>query len=200
MASKQTANKDQVIKEWDSVTPLNDSGQYYAELSDLKSKDNKLYEFAFSLAAAYTNAHTKNNTYNNICDYFNEWLNTKKDNYTSDGTLYENNKLWDTYIEVLWVKLEDDKKGGSNNIWCPRNPTKYECHISSKNPISVSFSLFLMFRTIRSWIYRYITKKGTMSPFIDDEVSQEPLENSEHIGSQIFRRKINLVYNTEVNT
>lgn len=39
-----------------------------------------------------------------------------------------------------------------------------------------------------------------MSPFIDDEVSQEPLENSEHIGSQIFRRKINLVYNTEVNT
>ncbi|SBT73325.1 PIR protein [Plasmodium ovale] len=91
----------------------------------LKSTDAFIRNIALYLAENYNDAKAhcslcdnSADTCTKLCKYLNKWLDEKKALYTCHGKCTYNKKIWDQYIESLWINLKGSEV---QKEWCPRN-------------------------------------------------------------------------------
>ncbi|SBT56459.1 PIR Superfamily Protein [Plasmodium ovale wallikeri] len=112
-------------------------------LNDLNEKYNDLYNYGCLLEKAHKYAQTLHSTGNNnyICGYFNDWVNKKNQEHTSNGKNCQYAELWEQYIEQLWIQLL--QKSDTPN-WCTRTKFAYACSKSPPYVTGILVSLFLL--------------------------------------------------------
>ncbi|SBT01324.1 PIR Superfamily Protein, partial [Plasmodium ovale curtisi] len=110
--------KEQIFPKFDNPDFTNDQ-ETLQFLNYLEKNDQELYEIGCSFEKAHKFAHFSytNGKPNYMCPFFNEWLNEKKKNYTSNGENCNKVQLWTEYIEKLWIQLVENE---DNKNWCPR--------------------------------------------------------------------------------
>lgn len=153
LQTTEQSNKHVLFDKWDKEIKANKDNYftYKQFLKDLKDQNNNLYNIACALAENYKSAHLMKDSEANICVFLNEWLDNKRRINTENGQNYENNQLWENYIEELWIQLE---KETDRNYWCKR--------IFPSSPISnalaTSFTVVLSIVIIFFLIYKVTSK------------------------------------------
>lgn len=104
---------------------------------------NDLYNYGclFEKAHKYAQTLYSNGKHNYICGYFNDWVNEKNEEHTSNGKNCDHVELWEQYIEKLWIQLL--QKADPPN-WCTRTKVTYACSKSSPYVTGILVSLFLL--------------------------------------------------------
>ncbi|SBS89815.1 PIR Superfamily Protein [Plasmodium ovale curtisi] len=184
--------KTEILKTYDEYKGRLDESEL-ASLNSLKRPNDTLYSIGQKLTQNYKNAHIMQETYSNICDILNEWLNKQKEDYTNNGIDCDKINLWDNYIEDLWKKLGEDN---DRNHWCIRKTTNYGCSISTSTTVAtVSFTL--LFRTIKTWMYNKINRIKKIKEHLYNEDPEETLENSLQYQTSFSENgRININYHT----
>ncbi|SBS84725.1 PIR Superfamily Protein [Plasmodium ovale curtisi] len=178
MAQKKSV-KEQFFDSWDSKkVTLDEYSNHNSLLHGLKEQNNNLYNMACSLTEIYLEANLLETRHPNICSFLNEWLNNKKNTYTNNGKNSEIVKLWDNYIEQLWIKLEQDQ---NRYRWCIRSfPLS-----STAKAVSICFGILGIaliivpfmynYHTIRTWFLKVLYEKIKIKKDIDEDISNELL-------------------------
>ncbi|SBS92379.1 PIR Superfamily Protein [Plasmodium ovale curtisi] len=184
--------KTKLLKTYDEYKGTLEGSQFDT-LNSLEQPNDTLYSIGQKLTQNYKNAHIMQETYSNICDILNEWLNKQKKYYSNNGIDCDKINLWDNYIEDLWKKLGEDN---DRNHWCIRETTNYGCSIStSTHVVTVSFTL--LFRTIKTWMYNKINRIKKIKEHLYNEDPEETLENSLKYQTSFSENgRININYHT----
>ncbi|SBS94709.1 PIR Superfamily Protein [Plasmodium ovale curtisi] len=187
-AAPQKSEKERIFEAWDKPAVLDPYSPYNSLLTGLKEQNDELYKIGCSLTENYKNAHIMQTNNPNICKLLNEWLNKKKNIHIKSEEDFENKKLWNDYIEKLWIELEKDNY---RYYWCRRNfPSSYIA-----NALATSFTI--LYTTIRSWLDIFINKKITLKQNLYDDISNGLVETfSEYSDSQAPNNSINLSYSS----
>ncbi|SBS93188.1 PIR Superfamily Protein [Plasmodium ovale curtisi] len=76
-------------------------------LKDLNGQYTHLYNYGclFEKAHKYASIMFDTGKHNYICGYFNDWVNEKNEEHTSNGKNCDHVELWEQYIEKLWIQL-----------------------------------------------------------------------------------------------
>ncbi|SBS91543.1 PIR Superfamily Protein [Plasmodium ovale curtisi] len=110
MSSPKSA-KEQLFENWNGKeVNLLSSSPYTNFLKGLKEKNIDIYNIACSLTEIYVDSQLTQSINPNICGFLNEWLNNKKRINTDNEKDIEKTKLWNNYVEELWIKLEQEKE------------------------------------------------------------------------------------------
>lgn len=135
---------------WDKKeVSIDKHSPYTYILNDLKDQNENLFKIACSLTVIYPEAHLQQENTPNICELLNEWLNIKKKMNTDDTKNSEITKLWENYVEKLWLQLENDS---NRYYWCRRTfPAS-----TIVNPLSFSFTVSIFVVIIFFIIYNVI--------------------------------------------
>ncbi|GAW84128.1 variable surface protein [Plasmodium gonderi] len=150
-------NKNVLFKSWDEAEIKKESVESSSILIKLLDEDTDLYKLGCLLYENYTAAKLlyiyKN--YNNICDFFKEWLNKKISVYREKNKLCSKNKLLDNRLMALWeekINAQADDDNDQRN-WCIWEPsTEYYCyHFEIKK--------FLFDKNYRKTLIRYYMQK-----------------------------------------
>ncbi|SBT57891.1 PIR Superfamily Protein [Plasmodium ovale wallikeri] len=200
-ATPGKSEKEKIFESWDATTKTLDASSLYSELlKGLMTENNELYKMACSLTEIYTNAHILQPEHPNICEFLNEWLNKQKPKYIKNEDDMQNKKLWNDYIEKLWIELEKDN---DRYYWCRRNFSSSlvanALTISFAVLIStvIIFSLIYKYSTMRNFLHAYINKKIKLKQYSQKGISNELLETIFKYGNLHARNKrINLSYSS----
>ncbi|KAI4838702.1 PIR protein [Plasmodium brasilianum] len=218
MVNLEASKKDQILSYFKDDVELEVLSKSFTLLNPLKNDNENLYKIGCKLDHNYKNievirtmigtSYSVSNT--EYCDFLNEWLNKEKIDYIFSGSKCEGNiKLWEKYIEELWIQLEKDIE---DRYSCKRNTTIYKCSVSPelKTALSVGFTLlgtFLItfyflykFSPIGLWIHNCLNKNKRITKNIVLEESCELLErSSENVISPTEDGRIRIGYNSAGN-
>ncbi|SBT84676.1 PIR protein [Plasmodium ovale] len=162
MSSPKSA-KEQLFENWNGKeVNLLSSSPYTNFLKGLKEKNIDIYNIACSLTEIYVDSQLTQSINPNICGFLNEWLNNKKRINTDNEKDIEKTKLWNNYVEELWIKLEQEKE---RNYWCRRNfpslpvTTVFAACFTIFSCVVIVFFIIYNYSTVRGWFRTFIKNK-----------------------------------------
>ncbi|SBT84515.1 hypothetical protein POCGH01_00202900 [Plasmodium ovale] len=198
--SPEKSDKVQIFEKWDKEVTLESHSPYNPLLNALKGQNEELYKMACSLTENYKNAHFIQSHNPNICELLNEWLSQKKKIYIKGEDDFQNKKLWNDYIEELWIQLEKDN---DRNYWCRRIfPSSLVLNALTNSftvlmCVLIGFFLIYNYNNIRNSLHSYINKKirlkHNLSQGLSNVFSRTP---SEYGDIHSRKKRINLSYHT----
>ncbi|SBS91643.1 PIR Superfamily Protein [Plasmodium ovale curtisi] len=169
-------DKQKIFAEFEKSSFSNDQDTL-SFLKDLNEHYNDLYNYGCLFEKAHKYAQTLHSIDNNnyICGYFNEWVNKKNQEHTSNGKNCQYAELWEQYIEKLWIQLL--QKADTPN-WCTR--TKL--------------------RTLKRRFHKFLNKNERIRNNIYKYVPQKLLDYSENMDTHQIDETINLSYLSSHNS
>ncbi|SBS90807.1 PIR Superfamily Protein [Plasmodium ovale curtisi] len=192
MSSSKSA-KEQLFEKWNGKeVNLLSSFPYTNFLRGLNEKNIDIYNITCSLTEIYVDSQLAQSKNPNICVFLNEWLNNKKRIKTDNEKNIEKTKLWNNYVEELWIKLEQEKE---RNYWCRRN--------FPSSPVTTVFAAcFTIFscayRTIKDFFRSSIKKKIVLKQNLQKYISNGLLgTSSEYSSSLTGNNRIHISYLSE---
>ncbi|SBT00655.1 PIR Superfamily Protein [Plasmodium malariae] len=149
-------------------------------------------------------------SHSDYCTLLNKWLNTKKNEYISEGPNCESNKnLLEEKFDVLWVPL---KNGVHANFSCDRITTPYDCSVlpELKTDLSVCFTVmgttlitcFILYKIspLGQRVHYCLNEKKRIIQNVLPEASHKLLESfSENETLHSGDRRITIGYNSVEN-
>lgn len=123
-------------------------------LKDIEIKHNDLYNIGCSIEKAYKYAALTHSggVEKNLCEYFNEWVNGKKKNYTSNGENCDKVQLWEYYIENMCITLGNSSDPKN---WCTRTILTYKCKNFFPYVTGFVISFFVMATVATAFFFLY---------------------------------------------
>ncbi|SBS89750.1 PIR Superfamily Protein [Plasmodium ovale curtisi] len=210
-------DKQKIFEEFEKATFGNDHDTLTL-LEDLNGQYTDLHNYGCLLEKAHKYAQTlySNGKNNYICGYFNDWVNKKNQEHTSNGKNCQYAEMWEQYIEKLWVQLL--QKATTPN-WCTRTKVTYTCSKSSPYVTGILVSLFLLatfgtlffmlnnviyksllFKSIKRWFHKFLNKNESIRNNIYKYVPQKLLDYSENMDTHQIDETINLYYLSSHNS
>ncbi|SBT74178.1 hypothetical protein, conserved [Plasmodium ovale] len=183
--------KEQIFPKFDNPDFTNDQ-ETLQFLNYLEKNDQELYEIGCSFEKAHKFAHFSytNGKPNYMCPFFNEWLNEKKKNYTSNGENCNKVQLWTEYIEKLWIQLVENE---DNKNWCPRETDMYKCSKSTPHVTAILLS------TVKHRFHSFLNKNERIGNNIYKYGSSKLLQYSENADTFMLNDFVNLQYHSSHN-